>query len=148
MNELQWNAVWSMGVPDIDDQHRLMLGILKSFGDAAQIPDGGKEALACLHKYLENTKQHFSYEEAMLERSNYPGISGHKGDHSRYLDAVRAAIKLLEEFDGEAVSLQETIVEIKSDLQDLFTQHLVTFDMDYKWFLRDEGLSDPMASVI
>ena len=136
-----------MGVPDIDDQHKLMLGVLKNIGDAALISDGGAETLEILKKYLENMEQHFSYEEGVLERCNYPGIEDHKADHERHLKAVKSAISTLESYDGDAVSRQETVRKIRNNLQDLFTQHLISFDMDYKWFLRDQGMSDPKTTI-
>ena len=148
MTDQHWNMVWSMGVPDIDDQHKLILGLLKSVGETAQLPDNGARSLASLRKFLENTEEHFAYEESVLERAEYPGTEGHKADHARFVETVKNAIATLENFDGDAAALRETIKTVKDDLQNRFTHHLVTFDMDYKWFLRDEGLSDPQSDMV
>ncbi len=148
MSDPHWNMVWSMGVPDIDDQHKLMLGLLKNVGEAAQLPDNGASALASLRKFLENTEQHFTYEEGVLERAEYPGTEGHRADHMRFVETVKNAIASLENFDGDGAALRKTIQTMKDDLQNRFTHHLVTFDMDYKWFLRDEGLTDPQSDMV
>lgn len=148
MNDLRWNSVWSMGVPDVDDQHKLMLGILKSLGESKAIYENRDAALISLRKFQENTKQHFIYEEALLIKAHYPETDGHKADHAAYLEAVEDAINSLAGLANDDPRVGETVIRIRNDLQTLFTEHLVTFDMDYKWFLRDEGLSDPMTGVV
>jgi hemerythrin len=81
---LEWTPALSVGIEEIDDQHRelfrragrLVEGIRR--GDPAEID----ELVEYLHRYAVS---HFGAEEAAMRGSSYPGYARHKAEHDRFI---------------------------------------------------------------
>lgn len=81
---VQWTKALSVGVEEIDDQHREL------FRRAARLLDGihrgEPEELGGLVDYLhEYAVLHFGAEEAFMREVRYPGYLRHKAEHDRFI---------------------------------------------------------------
>jgi hemerythrin len=81
---LEWTPALSVGIEEIDDQHRelfrragrLVEGIRR--GDPEEID----ELVEYLHRYAVT---HFGAEEAAMRGAKYPGYARHKAEHDRFI---------------------------------------------------------------
>lgn len=81
---LEWTPALSVGVEEIDGQHRelfrragrLLDGIRR--GDPEEID----ELVEYLHRYAIS---HFGAEEAAMRETRYPGYARHKAEHDRFI---------------------------------------------------------------
>ena len=85
--KLEWTQALSVGVEEIDAQHREL------FGRAARllegIHEGQPEELGQLVDYLyEYAVEHFGAEEEHMRRTKYPGYARHKAEHDRFISDV------------------------------------------------------------
>ncbi len=82
--KLEWTQTLSVGVEEIDDQHREL------FRRAARllegIHEGQPEELGQLVDFLyEYAVEHFGAEEDQMRRTRYPGYARHKAEHDRFI---------------------------------------------------------------
>lgn len=95
MEPIQWSRWMSVGIDDLDDDHRELIAIVNklSVEENRANPDLVEIILDELIAY---TKHHFAAEEAHMERANYPTFAAHKALHDTltrqvedYLETVR-----------------------------------------------------------
>jgi hemerythrin len=91
MSFLDWKPLYSVGVPEMDEQHITLVGFMNKFYDENA---GGRiaEAKSALDSLVKATRNHFSREEAMMARCRYPDLEPHKADHVRLLDTVAKSV--------------------------------------------------------
>lgn len=81
---LRWTQALSVGVDEIDDQHREL------FRRAARLLEGLKkgepEEIGALIDFLyEYAVTHFGAEEDFMRKARYPGYVRHKAEHDRFI---------------------------------------------------------------
>ncbi len=126
---LQWREELSVGHPDIDNDHKVLISIINDFEKTVDNWPGEKvihEVLIKLHDYA---GQHFSREEDIQVNHHYPFREEHKREHNILLAQVvdranRYFIKKTEPITKEALQgvaefLKHWLVDhiIKSDLR-------------------------------
>jgi hemerythrin len=86
---LRWTEDLSVGVAEIDEQHREL------FRRAARLLDGLKKGepeeigglIDFLHEYA---VEHFGAEEEHMRKTRYPGYVRHKAEHDRFISDLLA----------------------------------------------------------
>ena len=74
-----------LGIPEIDSQHETLIRLINLLHEA-MLQGADKSALGGhLSQLLEYTQTHFSYEEELMSRYNYPGYEAHKSEHNRLM---------------------------------------------------------------
>ncbi len=89
MTKLEWTPALSVGVEEIDAQHREL------FRRAARLLDGIRsgepeelgELVEFLHRYA---VEHFGAEEEHMRRTRFPGYARHKAEHDRFISDLLA----------------------------------------------------------
>jgi hemerythrin len=92
---IEWTQALSVGVEEIDDQHREL------FLRAARLLDGIRkgepEELGALLDFLhEHAVLHFGAEEAYMRETGFRGYARHKAEHDRFLSDLLALARDLE----------------------------------------------------
>lgn len=93
---LEWTQDLSVGVEEIDDQHREL------FRRAAKLIEGLRrgeaEEIGGLVGYLhEYAISHFGAEEALMREARYRGYAAHKAEHDGFISELIAFAEELEE---------------------------------------------------
>jgi hemerythrin len=79
-----WDALMGIGIERVDDEHRELVDRINDLGQAMK-RGKGREAMAALLEYLERyIREHFAYEEALMQRTGYPGYAEHKARHEDF----------------------------------------------------------------
>ena len=122
---VDWKPVYSVGVVEIDAQHRRLLDIINQLHDAMKM--GGKPARLAevVNELVGYTRYHFAYEEKMLESARYGELEEHRRKH-------RAMVAQVEAFREEATSGKATVsMKLMTFLKDWLTKHIMETDQRY-----------------
>jgi len=96
---IPWEARFALGIPLVDDQHKQLLQLANTLHDTCRqgkefVPEGFRKAASAAVDYV---KVHFSTEEKIMERVNYPGMAEHKAEHKEFVSKVLIEIRNFEE---------------------------------------------------
>jgi len=120
---VQWNESLSVGIDEIDHQHRLFLDYFNLLIDS--INGGGRwsEVHFPLVQLRNYAQRHFSLEESLLRMSDYPGTDEH-------IECHRKIIEQLDVLEKESLNKNIT-ADAAALLQHWLLGHIMHTDMDY-----------------
>lgn len=139
----KWRDEWLLGIPTLDDQHRVLADCLNRLvNECASLhgPNGDgdndpvrKEALKQLmEKLCDRTRRHFAVEEEMMLEAGYPGYALHQREHVMLLAELKSTF---------AARLRDGCCnmnpEILSALKSWFIVHVVSSDREFAQWLSD-----------
>ena len=130
MGTVAWSELMSVGVPEIDADHKTLVGLINnlyhSIGDDEEYATLGS-VLKALEDYAGH---HFAREERMMEAARYPAIASHVMAHQRL---TRQVLELKDRYDVDrtAVRAKDCLTFLNKWLVD----HICTTDMDYRGWL-------------
>ncbi len=103
----EWKPALSVGVNDIDDQHKELFARVNKLLDATS-QGKGKEEIGKIIDFLgAYVVTHFGTEEKYMLRLQYPHLSSHKAQHQQFLSEFSA---LKERFEKEGATSQLVIL--------------------------------------
>src|SRR5208337_1890934 len=85
----EWSNEFSVGVEEIDGDHRRLLELLNQLHDAAKTEDGREVLGRVLDGLMLYVGYHFAHEEALFLRTNYPGYERHRRQHQALTITVK-----------------------------------------------------------
>jgi len=131
---ITWSNLYSVNVEEIDNQHKKLVDLINLLHDSVKA-EKGKETLAKVFNELVNyTAEHFSTEEALMKRTNYPDFEEHKAVHNSLVQHVK---KLQQDyFNNSESSLHDTL----SFLRDWILKHIAGTDKKYSAHLNAAGI--------
>lgn len=117
---LDWNETFTVGIPSLDAQHRVLFDIANS------IPEKVDERLVrtCIVRLFKYTREHFQAEESEMRKMGYPKLNEHAEIHNQLLDQLsETSVKPL---DTDAVN-----IEFKRFVFHWIIDHIMVCDKDY-----------------
>jgi hemerythrin len=133
--ELTWSDDYSVGVEEIDDQHKMLFELLNRLFLAAVKREDQQLTIEVLNSLLDYTKTHFGLEERLLEESGYQGLPGHREDHLRFIDKVNG---IAQKFHVEDRSVTFELINF---LRNWLQNHIRQSDMEYAAHLARTGFA-------
>ncbi len=125
-DNLIWKPEYSVGVEDLDRQHRGLIELINLLAEEKNNPGSMGQVFDELEAY---TKDHFSAEEKQLKEADYEDLKAHKKEHrafEQWLSAVRQT-------NSMGVTSPTILAETVSDfLKDWLINHILSSDMAYK----------------
>ncbi|NLH15732.1 MAG: hemerythrin family protein [Phycisphaerae bacterium] len=126
---IEWTSNLSVGVDEMDQQHRKLVSLINQFHDALKVGHGDQIAAGILVQLVQYTQTHFAAEEHLMARFGYPELHNHKKLHAVLVEQVgRMAEKIK---SGKMVSP----VSIATFLKDWLSQHILGTDKLYGQFI-------------
>lgn len=135
---MEWSAELSVGFGEIDDQHREIVRLLAELDSHIEARDA-RGAAAALGALASAVIRHFSAEEAMMERWQYPDRQAHKRAHDLFLQDVLA----LEREEAEDGLTQDVVDWAGGRLPEWISFHMLTNDAPLGRFLAARGMRTP-----
>jgi len=90
---IEWSDTLSVGVKEIDDQHRSLVDMVNEL-NAAVHGGWGKEARQkVIDKLIDYTRVHFATEESLMSIADYPNSEAHKKQHEDLIVRVKEYLK-------------------------------------------------------
>lgn len=125
----EWKDTYSVGVPVLDSQHRVLIEIINELHDLERQHGDIRGVLDQLDWYV---REHFSLEEKMLKQAGYPDFDLHVMEHRAFEKWLRDGQFHLR-VTGEDMPRQARA--INAYLKTWLTKHILVNDMDYKALL-------------
>ncbi len=127
---MNWGAAYETGIPAIDCQHQSLFKALRYLNEA--VSEGSVQAevgvvLDFLEKYA---RIHFTDEETLMQRADFPDLSAHRAEHRGFqlrLHDLKSRYQ-----DGTASVSLETSMR----LFEWFREHVLVQDMAFAEFSR------------
>ncbi|MBP7603797.1 MAG: hemerythrin family protein [Spirochaetes bacterium] len=119
---LTWNDKYTVGVGEIDEQHRHLFTLTNDFHDALTIGTAKKNLGDALDALVDYARRHFMDEEKLMADSQYPELAHHRIEHDRL---TREALDFRARFvEGKPVST----LEFAKFLSDWLVKHIIVMD--------------------
>lgn len=131
MELFQWNERYNTGIPDIDEDHRKLVGLLNGLYRAMRAGETNEPLRGLLDELLDYTRGHFAREESLMSRHGFPGYVAHKLEHEQLRRKVE---ELQGELDKGRISLS---IEIFQFLRNWLSNHILDVDQRYAPFLAE-----------
>jgi len=88
MGLFAWSEDLNVGNKFIDDDHKKLVAMVNSFHDAMEQGRGNDVIGKVHHNLVIYPKEHFSREEAEMQRIKYPKYLAHKLEHDKLIKEV------------------------------------------------------------
>ena len=129
----EWKDRFSVGIPELDAQHRGLLDLINKIGELADARGTvNSSAFGALNEMIRYADNHFRTEEGYLQRYGYPGYSEQKKEHEAFVERAFSMAQDLEKESG--LSLGAIIFY----LEDWYVDHVLGIDQGYKHFLANK----------
>ena len=129
MKELSWKKEYSIGVFEIDAEHKIFLRTIKKIQKAFMVgmdKEILKRLLEELYKYADF---HFTSEENVMLENKYPEYESHKKQHDELIQTLANTINF---FDIERIDKKQ----LNSFLIQWFVEHTTTIDIKLGKYLQ------------
>lgn len=129
---IEWRDSLSIGVAEIDTQHKQLLSHFDQLLKACETGKGVEELKKLLGFLDEYVIKHFKDEESLQRLRNYPGYEAHKKEHSAFIARLKV---LKQEINTEGVALHH-VIETNHLLLKWLLHHISTVDVQLGTFLK------------
>jgi hemerythrin len=123
MKDIVWDHVLSIGIDEIDDDHRRLVALFNLLNHSVAEGETQEYLEAVLEELINCTIWHFSHEERLMLKYGYKGLAEHKMEHQELIQSVKELQQNI---------LQAGKLEANEDLEFLerwLTQHILVDDM-------------------
>ncbi len=138
-----FTSKYMTGITLIDDEHRRLFEIIKETNDLIHeefLHDKYDEIVRLITELRDYTEFHFSDEEALMTRIQYPGLDAQKRAHSAFIERlVEIDLNDLDEMDDHQ---QEYLLDLIQFLLDWLTNHILACDQKIGEYMREHHLSE------
>lgn len=136
MDRIAWEGRFSVGVEEIDRQHKQLVEMLNRLIDLDGITVASEKISDTLTRMTEYADYHFTSEEKFMLAGGYPGYETHRLEHVAFMRKTA-------ELALGTMAYQKAIPhELVTFLKDWLVNHILESDMQYKSFLEAKGSSN------
>jgi hemerythrin len=133
MSKIVWDGSLTVGVEELDTQHKKLIAIINDL-DSAMIQGHGKDVLGeVITELIEYVKIHFGAEEGYLRKARYPDFGAHQDQHTAFIQKISS---FKSDYEAGKAGLS---VEIMAFLKVWIIQHIKSSDKKYISILNDAG---------
>lgn len=125
----EWNDQLSVGVKEMDDQHKKLIAIINELHAAMAARRASEITTGIIKSLIDYTKTHFSQEERFLQGINYPSLAAQKTSHVRFVERINQFKADYEK--NQSISAPEVMLFLKNWL----TGHIQHDDKQYGKFV-------------
>lgn len=143
MPAMQWTEVMSVGLKELDDDHKQIIKAINELEANAGNESRSQVVRQCLLGLRRYAEFHFAREEKVLGVCNFPGLEVQQSEHRDFIDQIRS---VSERFDDDPESTCAFVnEELLTFLRDWLTHHILIEDMAYKPYV--EKNADAQAAA-
>ena len=133
---MEWKSEYSIGIPEIDEEHKVLLECIARLDDAKD--DQKQRDLAVyfvLSELDDYVRVRFTVEEVIMRLFDYPGRGAHIQTHRSFTEYVKSM--------QQSALRRDVRDEIAAFLRDWLVNHIMTADKQYAVFLLGQKTSNP-----
>ena len=132
MDLIKWRKEFSVGVKELDNQHKKIIKILNQIFTLHEKGKDERQMEKIISNLYEYIKDHFRIEEEYMVKYNYPGYDKQKEEHNRFIDRFS-------EFQREFLKGHRlTAINLFNFVWDWFSQHILKLDKLYSPFQKEK----------
>jgi len=131
MEKITWDEHFSMGIDEIDRQHKQLVKMVNEMLDLGGVTVTSEKVSDVLTRMTEYADYHFSSEEKLMQSSGFPEFKAHALEHAAFMR------KTAELAMGTMQEHQAVPQELLAYLKEWLVNHILESDMRYKpYFMR------------
>ncbi len=127
MSAVTWQNAYSLGIPEIDEQHKTLFELINELWDALVKRSPVESQLLVIEGLEHYTIAHFAAEETFMRVIKYPKFDAHKQTHDKFVQRIAEEKTRL--LAGNGLSL-----DVLYFLKDWLVNHILVDDQDYAGF--------------
>jgi len=132
---IRWTDELSVGIPSLDDDHKILVDLLNSTLVACYAGFGDEHVGIILEELFKYTQIHFNREMAILRISGYDQCEAHEAEHERIYHEVEVMANR-----ARAEAEQGLSKEVAAFLRGWLFSHIMEHDRRYAAHLRSAHL--------
>jgi hemerythrin len=133
---LQWEDKYSVNIPEVDSQHKVLFKLIERLDTAIREKRGSAACQGILGELVDYTRIHFALEESLMRLARYPEFDGHKQLHESLIAEVGELQKKI------ACGTASISFELMQFLRVWLTKHIMQSDQKYAAHFENSGFSD------
>jgi hemerythrin len=122
MKDIVWSKILSVGVEEIDEDHRKLVNIFNILNHAVGSGESREYLAAILEELINCTVWHFSHEERLMLKHRYADMSAHQAEHR---ELIASAKELQQQILGADKAVADENIAC---LERWLTGHILTTD--------------------
>ncbi|MEI7474207.1 MAG: bacteriohemerythrin [bacterium] len=131
---LKWKDDLLVGVGTIDDQHKELFDMVNKLSEASNTGQS-KEVIKDMIDFLGNyVIDHFSQEEALQQKYNYPKYTEHKAKHEAF---IAQFVDVKNKIEAEGINIKY-IIQVNQIIATWLVTHVSKVDKELGAFLKDK----------
>jgi hemerythrin-like metal-binding protein len=127
----EWKPSYSVNVKRCDDDHKMLFALICDLRNAIHRGKGTQVVDAVILELEKYSLRHFSGEEALMARTNYPGLEPHRIEHQKFIETL---VRL------RAEEIHQPI-KILNFMNNWLVNHIKRTDQQYSAHLNAHGVS-------
>jgi hemerythrin-like metal-binding protein len=127
----EWTAEFSVGVDEIDSDHKRLLALLNELHDAVKAGAGSEVLGKVLDGLMLYVGYHFAHEEELFLRTDYPGSARHLRQHQ----ALTITVKEIQE-DFQLDNSDALPTQVLEFLKNWLYEHILGSDRAFGVYLK------------
>lgn len=128
----EWTPEMSVGIGDIDVQHRKMIRKINEISEAVDAGKSKEDIIEAIKFFEVYSEEHFTTEEGFMNLYRYPELENHRKEHKQILqDMAQVRIKF-----GEGKVTAQAVFEESRKVSEWFVIHMKNADSRMAAFLR------------
>jgi hemerythrin len=131
---LVWEDKYSVGVAEIDAQHKKMFEMINNLFHALEKSKAQEQLQPIIKGFIDYAQYHFATEEKYFNEYNYPQKDEHTQAHNMYTKKINELLK--QSIEDKTL----TSVQLMDFVEDWWIQHVTGMDQQYAKFFNDHGL--------
>ena len=132
---LEWSEALSVGIPEIDAEHRQFILLVNQLNEAIIGRMDVDEIKKRMQAILDDAVMHFAHEEYLFREWGYPEADMHAIKHAQ---AVQALSEIMGKFERGALDYEWIDAGLK--VKEALIQHLLKEDMKYRDYCNAAGI--------
>jgi hemerythrin len=131
---VQWDQKLSVGINQIDMQHKKLVSMVNEMYEAMSQGKGNDVVGKVLDDLITYTRTHFATEEKLMQANGYPDYAAHKALHDQL---TKQAGQMQADFKSGKAALS---TKVAAFLKDWLVNHIMGTDQKYAPFLQGKGV--------
>ena len=123
---ISWNDEMSVGIPEIDEDHKKLLGLIHELNQSITYRKSVDEIKNRVQFIVADAERHFSLEERLFKEMNYPDTEVHAANHAQALLSLKSIMN-----DFEPYGHDSGWVDASLRIRDILMGHIQYDDMKY-----------------
>ncbi len=132
---IEWQEKYSVGIGELDNQHRELVSMMNKLNEAMLAGKGTDILGKILNDLSAYVSVHFSTEEKYFDKYRYPGKAIHVKAHNDFITEITEFKNM---FHKSKTMLS---IKIMTFLRKWLLEHISGEDRKYSEFLRSQGMS-------